>query len=209
MLWLLPITSVVTATVKPADPSQNITWPYQVYETVDFQPPWLNITHYTPPSEGYFFFAPDGATETQLAPLIMDVHGELVWNGPSEHAFNFGIYEYSGDKVLAWWNGTLFPEPIGRGNGLIYIYNNQYEHIHNVTLEGNFLELEPGVTYPSNIDLHEVQFTAKGSLLVTANNVTQADLTSVGGPADGWVVNALVYEIDIATNKVLFSWSAL
>lgn len=78
-----------------------------------------------------------------------------------------------------------------------------------MTLPGNFLELEPGITYPSNIDLHELQITANGSLLVTANNVTQADLTSVGGPKHGWVVDCLVYEIDIATNEVLFKWSSL
>lgn len=92
---------------------------------------------------------------------------------------------------------------------MIYLYSNNYEQIHKITLPGNFLGLEPGVEYPSNIDLHELLITPKGSLLVTANNVTQADLTSVGGPSDGWVVDALIYEIDIATNEVLFSWSSL
>ena len=104
---------------------------------------------------------------------------------------------------------TLFPEPIGRGNGLIYLYNNNYEPIYNVTLPGNFLELEPGAKYPSNIDVHELLITQNGSIIVTANNVTQADLTSVGGPSNGWVVEGLVYEIDIATNEVLFRWGSL
>jgi hypothetical protein len=104
---------------------------------------------------------------------------------------------------------TLFPEPIGRGNGVIYLYDNSYEQTHEITLPGDFLELEPGVKYPSNIDLHELLITDTGSILVTANNVTQADLTSVGGPKNGWVVDGLVYEIDIATNEVLFKWSAL
>ena len=205
----LAINTLANAKIMPADPSQNITWPYQVFKTVDFQPPYLNITHYTAPSEGVLFFAPDGATETQLAPVIMDMSGELVWNGPLEHAFNFGVYKYEDNPVLAWWNGTLFPEPIGRGNGLIYIYDNSYEQIQKVTLKGDFLELTPGVTYPSNIDVHELQITPNGSLIVTANNVTQADLSSVGGPGDGWVVAGLVYEIDIASNEVLFSWNSL
>jgi hypothetical protein len=47
------------------------------------------------------------------------------------------------------------------------------------------------------------------STQVTANNVTQADLSSVGGPTDGWIVNPFVYEIDIATNNVLFEWNVL
>lgn len=211
--WLLFITYAfqfaVEATIIPADPSKDILWPYYTFESVDFTPPVLNITQYADPSEGYLFFAPDGATPFQIAPLIMDASGELIWNGPLEHAFNFGVYDYNGADVLAWWNGTLFPEPIGRGNGVVYIYNNQYELINTVTLPGNFLELEPGVTYPSNIDLHEIQVTSTGSMLVTANNVTQADLTSVGGPSNGWVVAGLVYEIDIATNEVLFSWNSL
>lgn len=208
-IFLISFLSTATAKVFLADPSQNITWPYQGFKTVDFTPPYLNFTHHTAPSEGLLFFAPDGATETQLAPVIMDMSGELIWNGPIEHAFNFGVYVFEGAQVLAWWNGTLFPEPLGRGNGLIYIYNNKYEQIHKVTLPGNFLELVPGETFHSNIDVHELQITPKGSLIVTANNVTQADLTSVGGPADGWVVAALVYEIDIASNEVLFHWNSL
>jgi hypothetical protein len=206
---LCALIAAASAVIKPIDPSQNITWPYHEFKTVDFRPPWLNITHHTAPSEGYLFFAPDGATETQLAPVIMDMDGELIWNGPEEHAFNFGVYQYDGDDVLAWWNGTLFPEPVGRGNGVIYIYNDRYEQIEKVTLEGNFLELEPGATFESSIDVHELLITPENTLVVTANNVTQADLTSVGGPKDGWVVEAQVYEIDIKTNEVLFSWFSL
>jgi hypothetical protein len=35
----------------------------------------------------------------------MDTNGELIWNGPEEHAFNFGVYEYNGAQILGWWNG--------------------------------------------------------------------------------------------------------
>ena len=206
---LLSLLPVAFGKIHPIDPAKNITWPYQVFKTVDFTPPWLNITHHTKPSEGYLFFAPDGATETQLGPLIMTASGDLVWNGPPEHAFNFGVYDYQGAQVLGWWNGTLYPEPVGRGNGVIYLYDNKYDQTHKVTLPGNFLEQVPGATFASNIDVHELQITTNGSLIVTANNVTQADLTSVGGPANGWVVDGLVYEIDIATNEVLFRWSSL
>ena len=198
-----------TAKIVPADPDNDISWPYQVFETVDFTPPYVNFTHHTAPSEGYLFFAPDGATPVQMAPVVMDMYGELIWNGPEQHAFNFGVYEYQGEQVLAWWNGSIFPEPVGRGNGVIHIYNNKYQQTHKVTLPGNFLELEPGVTFPSNIDLHEVLFTPKGSMVVTANNVTQADLTSVGGPTNGWVVASMMYEIDIESNEVLFEWNSL
>ena len=123
-----------------------------------------------------------------------------------------GDYEtscYKNHGIADDLSSTLFPEPVGRGNGVIYLYDNSYEQIQEVTLPGDFLELEPGIKFPSNIDVHELLITDTGSMLVTANNVTSADLASVGGPSNGWVVDGLVYEIDIATNEVLFKWSAL
>lgn len=199
------------ADIVPIDPNNEIYWPYQTFKTVNFTPPVLNITQHSMKlaSEGHLFFAPDGPTANQVAPVIFDTQGNLVWNGPETHAFNFGVQQYQGEDVLVWWNGTIFREPVGRGNGEIIMLNRQYEHIHTVTLAGNFVELEPGVTFESNIDLHEILLTENGTVVVTANNVTQADLTSIGGAPDGWTVDSLVYEIDIATNEVLFEWKAL
>jgi hypothetical protein len=37
----------------------------------------------------------------------------------------------------------------------------------------------------------------------------QLDLTSVDGPKDGWYLNSLIQEIDIATGAVLFNWSSI
>lgn len=50
--------------------------------------------------------------------------------------------------------------------------------------------------------------TSRNTLLVSAYNNTPANLQSVGGPKDGWLVDGCVFEIDIATDEVLFSWSA-
>jgi hypothetical protein len=105
-LFVVFVTLLVSVSAKIVPPNGgDISWPYHEYKTVDFKPPYLNITHHVEPSKGYLFFAPDGATPVQIAPLIMDMNGELVWNGPLEHAFNFGVYEYQGASVLAWWNG--------------------------------------------------------------------------------------------------------
>lgn len=186
-------------------------WPTQSYKSQPtFSPPVLAINKTGEPiAPGYLFFAPDGRPPLQVNPLIMGTDGNLVWNGPLEHAFNFGKQRYKGKDVLAYWNGTVFSEPVGRGNGAVYLLDNTYNIIATVTLPGNFAELTPGQTFPSNIDLHELNITPQGTLLITANNVTTTDLSSIGGPAVGWVVDSLFYEIDIATNEVLFEWSAL
>ncbi|KAK6431280.1 hypothetical protein LTR95_012559 [Oleoguttula sp. CCFEE 5521] len=197
-------------TIIPAHGAGNATWPYQKYQTANYTPPWLKFDGRAPANGKHLFIAPDGATAFQAAPTILDLtNGELIWSGPKGHAFAFGVQEYDGQDVLVYWNGTAFPEPVGRGNGAVHILDNHYEEIAVVTLAGNFLELTPGASYESNIDLHEIYITADGTLLVTANNVTQTDLTSVGGPEDGWIVDCQIYEIDIATNEVLFSWSSL
>ncbi|KAK1084170.1 hypothetical protein LTR33_002815 [Friedmanniomyces endolithicus] len=205
------LATAASASIVPANSTNNITWPYQTFKTVNFTPPYLQISHHTaePTDNAYLFFAPDGPKAKETAPLIMDMHGELIWNGPTTHAFAFGTQIYDDEPVLVWWNGTLYPEPIGRGNGVVHMLNHRYETIRTTTLAGDFLEQVPGASFPSNIDVHEVFITKNGSMLVTANNVTQADLTSVGGSKNGWVVAALIYEIDTATNQILFSWNSL
>lgn len=59
-----------------------------------------------------------------------------------------------------------------------------------------------------SIDIHEHQLTSRNTLLVSAYNNTQYDLSSVGGPADGWIADSMFFELDLATWDVLFSWAA-
>ena len=66
------------ANIVPAHAAGNASWPYHNYTTADFKPPALHINHYTEPSEGYLFFAPDGATEFEMVPLIYDITGQLI-----------------------------------------------------------------------------------------------------------------------------------
>ncbi|KAI0441655.1 ASST-domain-containing protein, partial [Xylaria telfairii] len=58
-------------------------------------------------------------------------------------------------------------------------------------------------------DLHEFHLTEHGTALVTIYNPVPADLTSVGGPQQGWVLDCMVQEIDIETGALLFEWNSL
>lgn len=80
----------------------------------------------------------------------------------------------------------------------------------NFTLDPNLMLNKLATTPVANwsIDVHEHQMTHKNTMLVSAYNNTPFDLTSVGGPADGWIVDCVVFELDIATEEVLFSWTA-
>ena len=210
----LLLTALITATRVAGQsistsPAANASWPFQSFRTVTFQPPNLKITKAGETAEGYLFLAPFGALAHDVAPLIMTDTNELVWQGLDGPAFNFGVQRYQDKPVLTYWDGTVLKEPVGRGSGSIHILNSTYNEIAVVSLyDGVFLTLN-GTSNMSNIDLHELYITERNTVLVTANNVTQTDLRSVGGPENGWAVDCLVYEIDVETNKILFRWRSL
>lgn len=96
---------------------------------------------------------------------------------------------------------------IGRGFGKIVIMNTSYVPIYNVSLtEGIYVA--GGDTYESYIDAHESLITTSNTLITTVYNTTQADLTSVGYTKKSWILDCMVYEFDIETSEVLWSWSA-
>ena len=105
-------------------------------------------------------------------------------------------------------------EPYGWGHGIIQILDDTYQSIYNVSLTAEaerfktILDIDPSQLV-SYLDIHEARITAQDTILVTVYNVTQYDLSSIGGPEDGWVTDSLFYELDIKTNEVLFRWSAL
>jgi hypothetical protein len=57
-------------------------------------------------------------------------------------------------------------------------------------------------------DLHEFQLTENGTALITIYDVVSADLSSVNGPASGWIFDCVFQEIDIATGALVFEWRA-
>lgn len=215
-------TASATPTRSSTGSPATLSWPVKTFlSEPDLHPLAVQITYNTTAttrhkkhrhhvSPDYLFLAPDGSqARSNGGPLIVDESGDEIYIGPAGHAFNFGPQTYKGKTVLTWWDGQIFPEPVGRGYGNIIIADESYKVIANVSLPGNFATLKPGETFPSNIDLHEVVITKQGTVVVTGNNVTTTDLTSVGGPEKGWVVDAQVYEIDIETNEVLFHWNGL
>ncbi|KAJ7138277.1 ASST-domain-containing protein [Mycena epipterygia] len=48
-----------------------------------------------------------------------------------------------------------------------------------------------------------------GKVVMLNSKYEVADLTSVGGPADGFYANSIIQEIDIATGNVLFNWTSI
>lgn len=140
------------------------------------------------------------------AALIYDDAGDLVYEGPEEVTANFMVQKLFGKDVITFWAGDMMS--IGYGYGTVHILDDSYKEIYTVQLTGNFVTPD-GSSKDSYCDMHESLITSRNTLICTAYNVTQHDLTSINGTSSEWMLDSQFYEIDIPTNQVLHSWSAL
>jgi hypothetical protein len=170
---------------------------WQNYRSVPhLHPPLVRVSRDKDLSAGDIFLAPDKSA--QMGPMIIDPRGRLVWFDRTGKAtpFNFQVQHYQGDRVLTWWQGRVVG--IGYGaSGRDEILNSSYQPV--ATLHG-------GDGYSS--DLHEFQLIPNGRALVDAYVPVHANLSSVGGPTDGTVLDNVIQELDVRTNKVLWEWHA-
>ncbi|KAJ5713452.1 uncharacterized protein N7483_010633 [Penicillium malachiteum] len=184
-------------------------WPLQTYKSSPIQTPYLNVTKLGQTEPGLIFLTTRDNLRDFIYPAIYSDDGELVWQGPKGSHFALQPQVLDDEPVLVYWEGKFNH---GFGHGHISILNSTYDEIHRVTLDceqQNIVTVyDDDSEIDSCIDLHENQLTENGTILAIAINVTQADLTSVGGPKDGWIQDGIIYEIDIKTNKIVFRWSA-
>ncbi|KAF7179026.1 hypothetical protein CNMCM7691_007796 [Aspergillus felis] len=181
-------------------------WPYMTLQTAPYEPPQIQITKSGTTDPGYLFVGPRGNRPAGTAALIYDEDGNLVYQGPEQVTANFRVQRLFNQDVVTFWAGNM--TDLGFGYGSVHILDNTYREIYTVTLQGDFETPDDSVP-DSYIDLHESHISARNTLLVTAYNVTQQSLTSIGGTPEDYMLDSLFYEIDIATNEVVHSWSAL
>lgn len=129
--------------------------------------------------------------------MIVDRAGRPVWLRPSPKltAANLAVQRYRGEPVLTWWQGKM---SYGHGKGKAYIADSSYRVIATVQA-GHGL----------SADLHEFTLTSQNTALITAYRKAHADLSGLGGRANGVVMSGVAQEIDVATGKVLFEWDSL
>jgi hypothetical protein len=139
----------------------------------------------------------DAHYSSQNGPLILDPEGGLVWFGQlarGEIASDVRVQEYAHHPVLTYYEGRP-------GGGVGVLLNEHYQPIHLVTA-GDGYERQW-------ITMHEFQLTPQGTALVEVHANVPANLASVGGPRHGVVADSIIQEIDVATNRVVWEWSAL
>jgi hypothetical protein len=166
----------------------------------DLKPALLNVVTKTDQAApGMFFYAPrdEGLT-------ITDGAGKVRWNQPTgfgnpggTNITDFRAQTYNGKPVLTYYKGSQSTTGFSQ-SGFFEILNDRYNRIARFT---------PGNGYKA--DIHELRLTPRDTALVLAYRGVLWDMTSVGGPKEGKVMDNVVQEIDIKTGAVVFEWHAL
>jgi hypothetical protein len=147
---------------------------------------------------GLLFLTPQSLQRKYLhGPQILDNQGRLIWWRHVEdgmYATNFQVQTYRGQEVLTWWEGGA--NSSGQGAGIGYIADRNYQII--ATVRGR-----------QELDFHEFRLTPQGTALVMLQRQVPYDLTPIGGPADGLVMENGFQEIDVATGDVVHEWWSL
>ncbi len=161
-------------------------------------PPSVQITASSPSAAtGYVFLAPSYGYG-QFGPMIIDGRGRLVWFQPApkgDVATDLAVQSYQGQPVLVWWQGYI--PKLGVGFGSHEIYSSSYQPVASVAAGNGYLA-----------DLHDMQITPQGSAFITAYSPVHADLSSIGGPRNGTLLDAILQDVDISTGLVMFEWHA-
>ena len=172
-----------------------------------FHVPWISMHGKdTDTTSGDIFL--DTQNSGHPGALFLNPRGELRWFQPSKTAhrgpsvFNTRVQRYRHHRVITYWQGLVVPPGLGRGQG--NILNSSYKTIHTVQAGDGYRN--------QGIDLHEFTLGHEGkeaTAFVQIWSPVHANLTSVGGPANGTVIDWIIQEIDIATNRVIWEWQTL
>lgn len=162
-------------------------------------PPIVQVTTDAPgASAGDVFLTPTHGYG-QSGAMIVNEKGGLVWfqpMPPGQTATDFQVERYRGTPVLVWWQGRVSGD-LGVGFGTDEIYSDTYRRLGTISAGNGY-----------QADLHEAQITPRGSAFITAYALVDADLSSVGGPRNGTLQDAVLQEIDVPTGLVMFEWHA-
>ena len=152
-------------------------------------------------AEGQYVFLGPKDTDTGVTmqgEMIVDPQGNPVWvNNSAVGTFNFREQTYQGKPVLTYWDGNS----TSYGHGDVVILDDTYTQIATVTTGGDL--------GPHQADIHESDITPQGTMLLTSYPEVRADLSSIGGPSNGWVLEGVAQEVNISTGAVVFEWKSL
>lgn len=199
---ILPLFGFIVPALVPSlyDLAVYGAYPLRSYVTFNGESPDVNVVAWDESCDhGYVLVSPFGDAVPNMGPMILDSRGDLVWTASGFGVvMNLKVQQYQGENYLTFWAGHKVG---GIGMGNYHMLNSSYDLVHVVKAASS--EQAPRMG-----DLHDFVITDRGTALLTVYNTTQFDISAMGRPKDGWIVDSLFQEVDIATGELLFEWRA-
>jgi hypothetical protein len=142
--------------------------------------------------------------------LTMADTGLFGFNGLIEQdTSNLRTQTFRNETVVTLWTGDGAAASSGgaaHGYGTVSILDSHYDTLYTVCPSAAKLNINfpPGGNFSCVADVHESYITDNDTMLVTIYNISREDLTSVGGPADGYWLNPMAAEVDIETSEIIW-----
>ncbi|KAI0441281.1 Arylsulfotransferase-domain-containing protein [Xylaria telfairii] len=176
--------------------------PHQYYHTIDLASSLLLVNHWDPTktdnASHIFLTINNPVDDDRAGPVIYRADDlSLVYSDPRWSVVH--------DAHIGRFNGSdylVFIEQSKVGNGPstnCLLYDSTYALAYNVSAH------VPG---HAAMGTHECQLTVDGSAVIVLTEIIPFDLTAVGGPESGKILDNIVQEIDIATGDLLWGWRA-
>jgi hypothetical protein len=143
----------------------------------------------------------DAQNSGQNGPYMLDPEGQLLWELPTpstQAAIDVQVQSYDHQPVITYYQGPISPPGLGDGVGVML--DESYERIHTITAGAGYQR--------DGIDLHELTLTPQGDAFVTVVVPIRANLSSIGGPRRGVLLDSVIEEIRVSDNRTLWQWSA-
>ena len=162
--------------------------PHRFVSRPDLRPPVVSVTTASEgAAEGLVFIAPfqiTGRADPRYGALIVDERGEPIWFKPeaTKTAMNLRVQKYRGSRS----------SPGTRASARRRL-RRRVRHRRSELSRDRESESRNG----EHGDLHEFLLTSRGTALITIYSDVPADLTSVGGPANGQLTEGVIQEIDV------------
>ncbi|KAI0467612.1 Arylsulfotransferase-domain-containing protein [Xylaria cf. heliscus] len=144
----------------------------------------------------HIFMAPANPGQ-KASPIILSsqdlslVYADPDWNGGTDTRMQF----YDGTPYLTFWSGF---DQKGHGTGGGVMVDASYNEFKNLTTTGLI----------TGADSHDFTLTSDGGAIMNNYHVIYTDLTSIGGPVNGSLLDCAFQEVDVETGDVRFTWRA-
>ncbi len=175
--------------------------PQQTFRSSDIIAPVLQVNSWdkTQTDDSSYIFIGASYGNKKAAPMILSGKDlSLVYADQRyDQVYASSVQTFNGTKYLAFWEGGSSGNRSADGHWLMY--DSKYELKYNLTAKGS-----------NNIrnDMPDMRVTRDNTILLATYETVSFDCSAVGGPTEAPLQDSGFQEMDPATNKVLFEWSA-